>query len=81
MRQEVKAMLNAYAELKAGNPTFQLSFGVNCNDYNRKCEFMDACTTSNPDVAIAQKFDQLVWLSDRRENVSLAEVKQQLGLA
>ena len=81
MRQEVQSMLASYAELKAGSPTFQLSFGVNCNDYNRKCEFMDACTTSNPDVAIAQKFDQLVWMSDRRENVSLVEVKQQLKLA
>lgn len=77
-------VLRRYADFKnhfcSERVAFPPVYGVNCETYNRMCDFAIGCTDKNGEALLLQNFSQKVYDATHEKSVSLETFKKGLKL-
>lgn len=62
------------------NDVLTRDYQLGCTSFNKPCGYADACASSFGEKFLATEFEQLVWDSEGRKEVSIEEYRTLMGL-
>lgn len=83
MLQKVTNMVKFYKDTMNGvdfKDAFTPDFSNGCTAYHSVCPYTNGCTSKYGENFLATEFDQLVWDSEARKEIPLAEFRTLVGL-
>lgn len=80
---KLETIVSKYKEVMQGkdfNDIFIRDYQLGCTSFNKPCPFADGCASSYGEKFIEAEFDQLVYDSEGKQEITIEEYRNLLGL-